>query len=89
MKVAIADAPALLLPALSQAAAAQYCRLAGLLLAVGVPVLFWTSALAVLGNALGIAIGPAALAAAGLAIGTCCLIVASVAMAGRLEQDRF
>jgi hypothetical protein len=78
MKVAIAFAPALRLPACSRQTTAQFWRLAGLLLIVGIPVLFWTSALALFGHALGFEIGSGMLVAASLTVGMSCLIAASL-----------
>lgn len=86
MKVAFAIAPALRLPAFSQRAAARSWRLAGLLLAVGVPTLFWTFALSLLGHALGFEIRSGMLVAVGVAVGMLSLISASLVMAVRSDN---
>jgi hypothetical protein len=83
MKLAITAAPTLRLPALAQEATARSWRLAGLLLAVGFPVLFWTSVLALVGCVLGIEIRSGTLAAVSLTIGIFCYIGASLVMAAR------
>jgi hypothetical protein len=86
MKVAFAIAPALRLPAFSRRAVARSWRLAGLLLAVGVPTLFWTFALSLLGKALGFEIGSGMLIAVGVAVGMLSLIGASLVMAVRSDN---
>jgi hypothetical protein len=62
-------------------------RLAGRMLVVGVPMLFWTSLLGVMGRALGVEIGIVGLTACGLAVGAVCLFAASAVMVGR-PSDR-
>jgi ABC-type transporter Mla maintaining outer membrane lipid asymmetry permease subunit MlaE len=56
------------------------------LLIVVVPTLFWTSVLALLGNALGFKLGSGMLAAFALAVGTLCFIGASLVMAARSDN---
>jgi hypothetical protein len=62
-------------------------RLAGTLLVVGVPILFWTSLLGVMGRALGVEIGIVGLTACGLAVGAVCLFAASAVRVGH-TRDR-
>jgi hypothetical protein len=54
MKITVTDAR------LPEETAARSYRLGGLLIAVGVPTLFWTSALALVSHALGVVVGEAA-----------------------------
>ena len=77
MKAAIAAVPALHLSRTAQADSAWLWRLAGLGVAVAVPVAFWTLLLVVLGLVFDFAIGPIGLAIFAAAIGLCCLLGAS------------
>jgi hypothetical protein len=86
MKLAITAVPALRMPARPSVPMAVLYRFVGLLLAVGVPVVFWTSAVAIVSRALGIDIGAAGLAAWALAVGTVCFVAASAVMVGRTKD---
>jgi hypothetical protein len=83
MKLAIAQAPALRLPVVSQTARDRLYKLLGVLIVVGIPVLFWTAVLALAGNAFGFTVGSTALMSCALAVGVCCLFGASVVVAKR------
>jgi hypothetical protein len=65
----------------------MFHRLAGMVLVVGVPTLFWTSLLGVMGRALGVEIGIVRLTACGLAVGAVCLFAASAVRVGH-TRDR-
>ena len=82
MKDGITPAPTLRLLVCPRVPAAVLHRLAGLLIAVGIPVVFWTLALLFVSRALGIEIGAAGLTGCGLAIGAWCLLVVAAMMAG-------
>jgi hypothetical protein len=83
MKLAIESAPRIQLPAWPRPTAAALYRVAGLLIAVGVPTLFWTFALALMTKVAGTTVGVPALAAFGLIVAACCLVCASLAMSNR------
>jgi hypothetical protein len=83
MKLTIEAAPRIHLPAWPRPTAAALYRVAGLLIAVGVPTLFWTFALALVTKGAGIAIGAPALATFGLIVAAWCLVGASLAMGNR------
>ena len=70
-------------PDLPEGTAASDFRLIGFLLACGVPVMFWTSALALLCYALGLEIDERHLMGCALVVGAWCFMVASVVMSGR------
>jgi hypothetical protein len=82
MKVAIAAVPHVHLPAWPRPTAAIYSTI-GLLIAVGVPTVFWTLALMFATNGAGIAVATPALAAFGLAVAAWCLLSASRVMGMR------
>lgn len=83
MKLAMTAAPRIHQPAWPRPTAAALYRVAGLLIAVGVPTLFWTVALALATKGFGIAIGAPALAAFGLIVAAWCLVGASLVMGNR------
>ncbi len=83
MKVAIAAVPRLHLPAWPRQTAAALYRIAGLAIAIGVPTLFWTFALALATNGHGIAIGAPALMGFGVIIAAWSLVGASLVMGNR------
>jgi hypothetical protein len=83
MKLAIAAAPRMHLPAWPRATAAALYRMGGLLVAVGVPALFWTLALMLVTKSAGIPIAPPTLAAFGLIVAAWCLLGASLVMGNR------
>jgi hypothetical protein len=76
MKLNITDAR------FSDEIAARSYRLAGLLIAIGVPTLFWTSALALVSHALGVVVAEAALIGFTASVAGWSLIGSSLAMAG-------
>ena len=80
MRAATAIQPNLRLLALSQEAAAQLFKLAGLSIAVGIPVLFWTAALALASHAVGFQIGVWGLAYCALTVTALCSPGASLVM---------
>jgi hypothetical protein len=83
MKLAIEAAPQIHLPAWPRPTAAALYRVAGLLIAVGVPALSWTFALAMVTKGAGIAVGAPALATFGVVVAVWCLVVASLVMGNR------
>jgi hypothetical protein len=70
MKIAIAE---------RQTATALY-RMAGLAIAIGVPTLFWTFALALATKGTGVVVGAPALAAFSVIIAAWCLVGAALVM---------
>jgi hypothetical protein len=64
----------------SDETAARSYRLAGLLIAVGVPTLFWTFALTLVSHALGVVLGGAALISFTASVAGWSLIGSSLAM---------
>ena len=82
MKVATAPTPSSRMPALSQAAIAQLYRLTGMSILVGVPALFWTTALAAAGYMLEFAVGGAALLCCSLCVGLTAYLGAPIGIAG-------
>ena len=87
MKLAMTAAPRTDLPAWPRPAAAVLYRLAGLLIAVGVPTLFWTAALMLAAKSFGVVIGAPALAICGLIVAVWCLLGAALVMGNR-DTDR-
>jgi hypothetical protein len=87
MKLATTAVPALPLSSRPSLPSFMFHRLAGMVLVVGVPTLFWTSLLGVMGRALGVEIGIVRLTACGLAVGAVCLFAASAVMM-RHPSDR-
>jgi hypothetical protein len=87
MKVAIAAVPHLHLPAWPRQTGAALYRVAGLAIAVGVPTLFWTFALALATKSFAVTIGTPALAAFGLIVAAWCLVGASLVMSNRGWDD--
>jgi hypothetical protein len=83
MKLAIAQAPALRLPVISQSARDRLYKLLGLLIVVAIPVLFWTAMLALAGSVFGFTVSSTALISCALAVGVCCFLGASVVTAKR------
>lgn len=83
MKVAMTAAPQVHLTAWSCPAADAPYRVAGLLIAVGVPTLFWTLALVLVTKGVGVSIGAPALAAFGSIVAAWCLVGASLVMSNR------
>ena len=83
MKLAIAAAPRMHLPAWSHPTVAALYRMAGLLIAAGVPALFWTLALMLVTKGTDIAIGVRSLAAFGMAVAAWCLVAAALVMGKR------
>lgn len=83
MKVATAAVPQLHVRAGSTVTAAALYRMAGLAIAVGVPTLFWTLALALVARSFGVAIAIPALAAFALIVATACAAGASLVMGNR------
>jgi len=79
--IAVASSPRHL-AAVQQRTPLRLSRLAGLLLAAGMPVAFWTTLIWAFAKAFGLLLDPAALALAGAAIGACCLVGAAAAMVG-------
>jgi hypothetical protein len=61
-------------------------RQLGLLIAVAVPVMFWTSLLAIVGPALGFVVSSQALVGCALAIGAWCLVGASAVIGGTAHR---
>jgi hypothetical protein len=80
MKIATTTAPQVHLPGWSPSTAARLYRIAGLLVAVGVPALFWICALVLLAKSIGIAIGAPVLAAVGIIIAAWCLVCTALVM---------
>jgi hypothetical protein len=80
MKAALAAVPALRLSRFAPIDTAQLWRLAGLAIAVAVPVAFWTVLLVLLGSAFDVAIGPVGLTLFAVVIGLSCLLGASAVM---------
>ena len=81
MKLAIADVSQLRLPARPRPTAAALYRMAGLAIAIGVPTLFWTLAVALATKATGVVVVAApALAAFGVIIAAWCLAGAALVM---------
>ena len=76
MKITITDAR------FSDETAARSYRLAGLLIAVGVPTLFWTSALALVSHAFGVVLGEAAFIGFTASVAGWSLIGSSLVMMG-------
>jgi hypothetical protein len=83
MKIAIATAPHFRLPAWPRHTGSALYRMAGLAIAIGVPTLFWTFALALATKGTGVVIGAPALAAFGLIIAAWCLVGAALVMGNR------
>jgi hypothetical protein len=83
MKLATTGVPVLPLASRPSLPSSLLYRLDGMLLVVGVPVLFWTSLLAIVSRGLGIEIGAPGLIACGLAVGAVCLFAASAVMVAR------
>ena len=83
MKVAIAAVPHLRLSVWPRQTAAALYRMAGLVIAIGVPTLFWTFVLAFATKGLGIAIGAPAVVGFGVIIAVWCLVGASLVMSNR------
>jgi hypothetical protein len=67
--------------------AVAWAKLAGVLVAVLVPVVFWTGAIALAGYGLGRPIATAILVGCGLVIAACSLVGASAVMAGATGRD--
>ena len=82
MKLATAAAPRVHLPAWPRPTAAALYRVAGLLIAVGVPTLFWTFALALATKGVGITV-ERRLATCSLIVAASCLVGASLVMSNR------
>ena len=80
MKIAIADVSHFRLPARPHQTGAALYRMAGLAIAIGVPTLFWTFALALATKGTGVVIGAPALAAFGVIIAAWCLVGAALVM---------
>jgi hypothetical protein len=80
MKIAIAAVFHLRLPAWPHQTGAAFYRMAGLAIAIGVPTLFWTFALALATKGTGVVIGAPALAAFGVIIAAWCLVGAALVM---------
>jgi hypothetical protein len=79
MKHAIAVAPRMIrLPAWPRSTAATLYRIAGVLIAAGLPTLFWTFALVLATKGMGVALGAPALATFGLFVAACCLAGAAL-----------
>ena len=78
------------LPASREGAEALW-KLAGLVIVVAFPTLFWTLALLVVAHAAAVSISNAALLTFATAVAVWCLLVARAIMAPRdvIEQDRF
>jgi hypothetical protein len=86
MKAAIEIAPYSNQRARPRQRAIAYYKLAGLLLAVAFPTLFWVSTLLLLGKAFGISLSASAVVGFGLAVAVVCLVGASLVSDG-LRQD--
>jgi hypothetical protein len=82
MKLATTAAPRAL-PAWPRPSADKLYKVAGLLLAVGVPTLFWTVALMLATKAFGITVGAPVLAICSLIVAGWCLVGASLVMSNR------
>lgn len=80
MKAALAAVPALRLSRFTPIDTVKLWRLAGLAIAVAVPVAFWTVLLVLLGSAFEVAIGPVGLTLFAVVIGLSCLLGASAVM---------
>ena len=80
MKIAIADASHLRLPARPHQTGTALYRMAGLAIAIGVPTLFWTFALALATKGTGVVVGAPALAAFSVIIAAWCLVGAALVM---------
>jgi hypothetical protein len=65
--------------------AVAYYKLAGLLLAVAFPTLFWVLALLLLRNAVGVSLSASAVVGFGLAVAVVCLVGASLVIDGRRQ----
>ncbi len=87
MKAATAGAHGWRFSGSAQSDAAQHWRLIGLSIAVGVPVMFWTAALVLLGGALGVSISPIGAMAAAAAVGLSCAFGASSVMGERPSRS--
>ena len=86
MKHAIAVAPRMIsLPAWPRPTAAALYRIAGVLIAAGLPTLFWTIALVLAAKGMGVALGAPALAAFGLFVAVWCLAGAALVI-GRSDN---
>jgi hypothetical protein len=83
MKAASEFAPCRYLPAESRQPAAAYCKLAGLLIAVGFSTLFWVLVLLLVSNAIGVLMSAAAVMSFGLAVAAICLVSTSVVVGDR------
>jgi hypothetical protein len=83
MKTAIATVSHPRLPAWPRQTGAALYRMAGLAIAIGVPTLFWTFALALATNSLGTTIGVPALMAFGVIVAAWCLVGAALVMGNR------
>jgi hypothetical protein len=82
MKAASEFAPRYL-PAEPREPAVVYCKLAGLLIAVGFSTLFWMLVLLLVSNAIGVSMSAAAVMSFGLAVAAICLISTSVVVGDR------
>jgi hypothetical protein len=83
MKLATTAVPALPLSSRPSLPSCLLYRLAFILLVVGVPVLFWTSLIALASRALAIDIGPTGLISCALVVGLVCLVAAAAVTSGR------
>ena len=83
MKIAIAAVFHLRLPAWPHQTGAALYRMAGLAIAVGVPTLFWTFALALATKGTGTTIGIPALMGFGVIVAAWCFVGAALVMGDR------
>ena len=83
MKIAIAAVSHLRLPARPHQTGAALYRMAGLAIAIGVPTLFWTFALALATKGTGTTIGVPALMGFGMIVAAWCLVGAALVMGNR------
>jgi hypothetical protein len=84
MKPATEALPGLVLATRPLAQRDMPYRLVGVLLVVGVPVLFWTSLAAIVSRALAIDIGPTGLISCALVVGVVSFVAAAAVISGRM-----
>jgi hypothetical protein len=83
MKVASAAMPHLYLPAWPRQTGPALYRMAGVAIAIAVPTLFWTSAIALAMKFCEVVIAPPALTAFGATVAAWCLVGAALVMGNR------
>jgi hypothetical protein len=81
MKVTITDARGEQLRCMSHDSPTRSYRLAGVLIAVGVPTLFWSCVIALVSDALDVALGATVLVGAAASIAASTLVGSSLTMA--------